>query len=342
MGAAHALLILAALQSVTTHSIANSHLPVGNPDLHFLVSRARRCGGWALRGGGGVISTMASDGEVAEGWRAKGRAVIAADPRNQQLHAAMRATVPAALEHTGSAGFDHHLLGVQAVLRGWGQDVALGDGWGQDVALGTERGEIRELVGAKSERLAWIFCVLDRGTFDATVLGLYAAGTTELGTHLAGPLADALSALDALVSPDASNGWPAPPPSTSQPGDPFRLSGLRARPELGAFPIQLESEAEWLDLVTLTLADYLEQVEGAATKANPGYGWAVGEAWGYRRVAYSAMAAVLVEERGLHPAKEMWEAVYGEEPETCRGHITARTPPLTAAARLARQAIESA
>jgi len=214
---------------------------------------------------------MASVGEVAEGWRVKGRAVVDADPRNQQLHAAMRATVPAALEHTGSAGFDDHLLGVQAVLRGWGQDVPLGDAglfhsiYGTEGFAGfalpfTERASIRTLVGARAERLAWIFCVLDRGTFDATVLGLYAAGTTELGTHLAGPLADALSALDALVSPDASKGWPAPPPSTSQPGDPCRLSGLRARPELGAFPIQLADEAEWLDLVTLTLADYLEQV----------------------------------------------------------------------------------
>jgi hypothetical protein len=53
------------------------------------------------------------------------------------------------------------------------------------------------------------------------------------------------------------------------------------------------------------------------------------------------MAAVLVKERGLHQAKEMWEAVYGEEPEACRGHLTARTPPLTPAARLARLAIES-
>ena len=56
ISAAHALLLIAALQSATTHrSLSSSQLPVGNPDLHLLVSRARRCGGWALRGGGGVM-----------------------------------------------------------------------------------------------------------------------------------------------------------------------------------------------------------------------------------------------------------------------------------------------
>jgi len=38
---------------------------------------------------------------------------------------------------------------------------------------------------------------------------------------------------------------------------------LRARPELGHFDIQLTKE-EWLDFLELTLADWLEQVEGAA------------------------------------------------------------------------------
>jgi hypothetical protein len=46
-------------------------------------------------------------------------------------------------------------------------------------------------------------------------------------------------------------------------------------------------------------------VEGAASKPNPGYGWAVGEAWGYRRVAYAGMAALLVRERGLHQVRRV-------------------------------------
>ncbi|KAJ1486299.1 hypothetical protein T484DRAFT_1790048, partial [Baffinella frigidus] len=74
---ARALLLVAALQSVTTHrSPPNSHLRVGNPDLHLLVSRARRCGGWALRGGGGVmegqLSTAPGLGTVSVLLKARG------------------------------------------------------------------------------------------------------------------------------------------------------------------------------------------------------------------------------------------------------------------------------
>lgn len=31
---------------------------------------------------------------------------------------------------------------------------------------------------------AWIFCVMDRGSFDATVLGLYDADTAEVFSRL--------------------------------------------------------------------------------------------------------------------------------------------------------------
>ena len=40
---------------------------------------------------------------------------------------------------------------------------------------------------------------------------------------------------------------------------------FRARPELGAFAMP-KSRAEWLDFLSLSLADWLEQVEGASTK----------------------------------------------------------------------------
>ena len=43
---------------------------------------------------------------------------------------------------------------------------------------------------------------------------------------------------------------------------------FRSRPELGRFQIILTKE-EWLDYLELSLANWLEQVEGAATKANP-------------------------------------------------------------------------
>ena len=38
---------------------------------------------------------------------------------------------------------------------------------------------------------------------------------------------------------------------------------FRARDELGRFLIPLQNEEEWLDFLELTLADWLEQVEGA-------------------------------------------------------------------------------
>lgn len=53
--------------------------------------------------------------EVAEMWRSLGREQMAMDenPRHEAVHAELRLKVPAALEHTGTAAFDSHLLGVQ-------------------------------------------------------------------------------------------------------------------------------------------------------------------------------------------------------------------------------------
>ena len=55
-----------------------------------------------------------------------------------------------------------------------------------------------------------------------------------------------------------------------------------ARPELGAFHIPMDDDL-WFDFVTLSLADWLEQVEGAAASANRLFEWEAGEAWAYRR-----------------------------------------------------------
>lgn len=47
----------------------------------------------------------------------------------------------------------------------------------------TKLAESLVLTGAGFEtKTAWIFCVMDRGSFDATVLGLYHAATTEVHT----------------------------------------------------------------------------------------------------------------------------------------------------------------
>lgn len=183
------------------------------------------------------------------------------------LHARMAEYVPAALKHNGEEAFDQHLVGVQSVLRSWGAAEHLCSAALFHSIYGTEgfqgfslplshRAELVDLIGPKAERLAWIFCMVDRATVDATL-------------------------------PPSGNpaAYEASPPS------------FFARAELGAFEIRLASKAEWVDFLTLSLADWLEQVEGASTKQVPrpvedGILWPKGEAWAYRREAYAAMAAV--------------------------------------------------
>lgn len=141
--------------------------------------------------------------------------------------------VPDVLEHTGTAAFDEHLKGVQAVLRYWDAPDHLtkaglfhsiyGTEGFQGFALPlTERNAIRSLIGERAEKLAFIFCMVDRSTLDETV---YRWNESDVANH-----------------------------------DHDAVFTLRARPEMGRFPIHLNKE-EWLDFVELTLGDWLEQVE---------------------------------------------------------------------------------
>ena len=193
------------------------------------------------------------------------------------------------------------------MLRSWGASETLCNAALFHSIYGTEgfqgfklplskREEIAQLIGPEAERLAWIFCMVDRASVDETVLR------------------------------------PPPPPGTP-------LS-FRARIELGAFEMPLVDEAEWLDFVTLTLADWLEQVEGAARKPNPAALWGEGEAWAYRRDAYAAMARLLGE-RGIDAAPVMYAEVFAREPEASRVLVQPLTPPMSAAARDAYEALES-
>ena len=146
------------------------------------------------------------------------------------LHQKMRELVPAALAHNGEEAFDAHLVGVQSVLRSWDAPEHLCNAalfhsiYGTEGFQGfklplTHRDEISQLIGADAERLAWIFCMVDRASVDVTVL-----------------------------APQADN---APP-------------SFFARAELGGFRIRLQSEQEWIDFLTLSLADWLEQVSPGA------------------------------------------------------------------------------
>jgi hypothetical protein len=119
---------------------------------------------------------------------------------------------------------------------------------------------------------------------------------------------------------------------------------LLARPELGRLPIPWQRTSEWLDFVELTLADWIEQVEGAAEKANPLFEWSMGDAWSYRRLAYRQMVEVLCSHRNndrTKVIKDVVAKVYAVEPEATRHQVQERTPPMSEAAREARDAIES-
>ena len=229
------------------------------------------------------------------------------------MHDFLRQSIPEALAHTGKDSFDSHLQGVETILRLWNaKDEVCRAGLFHSI-YGTEafqgfklalanRPRLRDLIGCKAERLAWIFCVVDRKTVDVT-----------------------------LYEPEYLQ------------NQPHHGIQFYARPELGRFPIPLEDEEEWLDFLELSLADWLEQVEGAAQKENKLFGWKKGEAWSYRRRAFARMAEVLVERRGerLRAAKEMFEEVFAMEPAEAKGLHQEITPPMSDAAREARLALES-
>ena len=80
--------------------------------------------------------------------------------------------------------FMEHLVGTEAVLRGWGCAEYLCRAGLFHSIYGTEsfqafslpldapnRAVVRELVGAEAERLALVNCVMERGTLDAAALG---------------------------------------------------------------------------------------------------------------------------------------------------------------------------
>ena len=118
---------------------------------------------------------------------------------------------------------------------------------------------------------------------------------------------------------------------------------FRARPELGRFDIVLNKE-EWLDFIELTLADWLEQVEGASVKPSSIFLWKVGEAYSYRRLAYRRMRELLVQERPdrleqVVPA--MYEAVMGTESTETRHLVQPRTPPMSNASAAALDALRA-
>lgn len=240
--------------------------------------------------------------------------------------------IPEALQHTGMSSFDEHLRGVQAILRKWEAPQHLCDAGLFHSIYGTEgfqgyklsvlkRPSIRLLIGPASERLVWIFCMVDRYSVDQTVMTEYAKSSS-------------------VAERSGDVGFIFEENNAESSSDSFTYS-FTSRAELGCFPITLDSKAEWLDFLELSLADWLEQVEGAAEKANPLFEWKVGEAWSYRREAYRCMASVLQTNRRSDVYVRMWEQVYAQEGPLTRGLSQPVTPPVSQAAREAREAMQA-
>jgi hypothetical protein len=118
---------------------------------------------------------------------------------------------------------------------------------------------------------------------------------------------------------------------------------FHARPELGRFEITLDKN-EWIDFIELTLADWLEQVQGAAETPSSLFLWKEGQAYAYRRTAYAKMAEILSYERPERLAEKVKTAmndVYGTESAATRHLVQLRTPPMSDAAKSALDALRS-
>eukprot|EP00560_Eucampia_antarctica_P007715 CAMPEP_0197827050 /NCGR_PEP_ID=MMETSP1437-20131217/3930_1 /TAXON_ID=49252 ORGANISM="Eucampia antarctica, Strain CCMP1452" /NCGR_SAMPLE_ID=MMETSP1437 /ASSEMBLY_ACC=CAM_ASM_001096 /LENGTH=301 /DNA_ID=CAMNT_0043427765 /DNA_START=56 /DNA_END=962 /DNA_ORIENTATION=- len=219
--------------------------------------------------------------------------------------------VPAVLEHNGDAAFDDHLKGVQAILRNWGAPDYLCDAGLFHSIYGTEGFQGFALPLSERE----------------SVRDLIGAPAEKLSWTFC--MIDRWSMDQHLLE------WKRE--------DPLKESyTLLSRPELGRFPMQL-STLEWIDFVELNLADFLEQVEGAATKENPYFLWKKGESYTHRRIAYQRMVQFLVyvrEDRLKEKVTQSYDEVYSTEGEETRHLVQMRTPPYTDAAAKAWDASE--
>lgn len=233
---------------------------------------------------------------------------------DEELWSYVEDKVPDVLEHTGSSAFDEHLRGVQAVLRHLGAPDHL-----------TAAGLFHSIYGTEG--------------FQGFSLPLSERPTIK---KLIGEKAEKLCFIFCMVDrfsvDETVFAWR---PGAASENERFLF---KSRPELGRFDIELSKE-EWLDFIELTLADWLEQVEGAAQKASSIFSWGVGEAYAYRRLAYRKMSELLAYERAprlSQLAPELLEAVMATESQETRHLLQARTPPMSEAAEFALSALRAA
>ena len=221
-------------------------------------------------------------------------------------------SIPAVMEHTGCTAFDEHLKGVQAVLRYWGSPTYL-----------TNAGLFHSIYGTEGFQ-GFSLPLSERKVIQA----LIGEKAETICFHFC--------MIDRSTFDDTVFAWDGPVATD-------KVFHMKSRPELGRFSIVMNRD-EWLDFVELTLADWLEQVEGAATKPSDLFLWKTGEAYAYRRLAYRKMSDILIVERAPRLAtipKEMLAAVMATESSTTRHLIQARTPPMSNATAHAYDALRA-
>lgn len=106
------------------------------------------------------------------------------------------------LEHDSHVPFLSHLLGTRRLLVAWGERPAMGDAGLFHSVYGTEyfqpdqpaeRTEVRDLIGADAEEVAWTWCTIRRDTIDLagpiTVVDRHTGGTRTMSDELTADVA---------------------------------------------------------------------------------------------------------------------------------------------------------
>jgi hypothetical protein len=191
-------------------------------------------------------------------------------PEAKNTVALLRSLGTSDVVHTGGESFLSHLVGVYGVLKSWeapeylclaglAHSIYSTEGF-QGFCLDSTaetRAQVANVLGSlEAEKIAHVFCCTDRGSQDEDLFKSRAEGWKEGREHRwrlrkGAPLAPA-PVLSPLTS-SASSSAPLFVPGT-EPENPYSDGSITL------------SHGEWLDFTTLTLADWMEQVESAALK----------------------------------------------------------------------------
>jgi len=119
------------------------------------------------------------------------------DPNYRTMIDFLRGLGTEDVPHSGDKGFLAHLIGVFRDLEAWGCDVDVCRAGLFHSIYGTElfrrfalpqerRNEVRNLIGERAERIAFVNCLMDRSTFDALLEseGPYRIRNRETGETL--------------------------------------------------------------------------------------------------------------------------------------------------------------